>query len=546
MAKQTDIVDVLIVGAGASGAAFAWSLADEGIDVACLEQGGWPDPASYPPSQQDWEARRQTDFSADPNVRGLAEDYPVDSTESPITPLMYNAVGGSTIHWGAEFPRMHPSDFKVKTLDGVADDWPISYEDLEPYYDLNDRMIGVAGLDGDPAYPPKSPRQTPPVPLGLVGDTLAAGFDKLGWHWWPFGSAVLTRPYDGRSACNNCGPCDLGCTRGAKASADVTYWPKSVASGVTVTTGVRVNEITLGKDGLADRVTYFDSEGNLHKQLAKVVVMACNGVGTTRLLLNSRSGLFPDGLANSSGLVGKNLIFHPVAKLAGVFDEPLNGHNGPAGCVTISHEFYETDTTRGFVRGYALYPERSSGPLHAALGGIVGHPVPWGADHHRVFKERFGHTAMMSVCGEDLPEEHNRVELDASLTDGNGIPAPKVYYTMSENSQRMMDHGVASATTVLEVSGARQVLPNPLVKAAGWHLLGTARMGDDPSSSVVDRLGRSHDVPNLLVIDGSVFVTCGAVNPTSTIQALALYFADHLKRAARHLLAGERPSRSGG
>ena len=218
---------------------------------------------------------------------------------------MYNAVGGSTIHWSAHFPRFHPSDFRTKTLDGVADDWPLSYEELEPYFDLNDRIMGVAGMTGDTAYPPKSARQTPPIPLGAVGQTMARGFDRLGWHWWPSDSAILTAPYDGRAACNNCGPCDIGCARGSKSSTDITYWPKALALGAQLKTRCRVREITVGRDGLADGVLYYDADGNLQERKARTVVLACNGVGTARLMLNSRSAMFPDGLANSSGLCGQ-------------------------------------------------------------------------------------------------------------------------------------------------------------------------------------------------------------------------------------------------
>ena len=200
-----------------------------GIGVVCLEQGDWVDPRAYPHWQPDWELRRLTDWSPEPNVRRLPQDYPVNDAASPIAPLMFNAVGGSTIHWSAHFPRLRPSDFRVRTLDGVADDWPLDYATLEPFYDLNDRMMGVAGLAGDPAYPPKSPRQTPPIPLGTLGDTIARGFDRLGWHWWPSDSAIITRDYEGRRACINCGPCDLGCPNGAKASTDVTYWPTALA-----------------------------------------------------------------------------------------------------------------------------------------------------------------------------------------------------------------------------------------------------------------------------------------------------------------------------
>ena len=534
MAKDIDSVDVLVIGAGASGAAFTWSLAESGIDVMCLDQGGWVDPSKYPTAQDDWEVHRQTDFSPEPNVRSLPEDYPVNDTDSPIAPLMYNAVGGSTIHWSAHFPRFHPSDFRVKTLDGVADDWPVSYKGLEPFFDLNDRMMGIAGLVGDPAYPPKSPRQTRPIPPGKLGETMASGFDKLGWHWWPSDTAINTEQYDGRNACNNCGPCDIGCTRGAKSSTDVTYWPKALAKGAKLETGARVHEVTVDRRGRADGAIYYDAEGVEHKQEARAVVLACNGIGTPRLLLNSKSGRFPDGLANSSGLVGNNLMFHPFAVVTGVFDEVLDGYKGPVGCSIFSHEFYETDASRGFVRGYGMQIVRSSGPVHTAVGGVGGQRVPWGNDHRSVFSERFGRTISVGVMGDDLPEAHNHVALDPDLTDGNGIPAPSIHYTLSDNSRKILDHGTARASEALEAAGARDVLINPLLRPSGWHLMGTARMGDDPEKSVVDGHGRAHDVSNLFVIDGSILVSGGAVNPTSTIQALALYIADHVKREARN------------
>ena len=490
MPEGGDVVDVLVIGAGAAGAAFTWSLAEAGINVMCLDQGGWVDPNAYPPVQDDWELHRQTDLNPDPNVRALPEDYPVNNTESPIAPLMYNAVGGSTIHWTAQFPRFHPSDFRVKTLDGVADDWPITYHDLEPFYDLNDRMMGVSGVAGDPAYPPKNTRPMPPLPLGKVGIIMAAGFEKLGWHWWPIESAVLTQPYEGRSACNNCGPCDIGCTRGAKASTDITYWPKALAHGAVLNHRTRVREVTIGRDGLVDGVTYYDAEGGEHHQEARIVVLACNGVGTPRLLLNTTSSQFPDGLANSSGLVGNNLMFHPCAKATGVFDEPLEGYKGPVANCILSHQFYETDPLRGFVRGHSLDVERSHGPLQTAMGGIGGHKVPWGEDHRRNLSEWFGHTITVGALGEDLPEAHNQVVLDPDLTDGYGIPAPKVIYKMSENSLRMMEHSVARGTEALLAAGARKVMANPLLRPSGWHLMGTARMGTNPSESVVNPWGK--------------------------------------------------------
>ena len=525
--------DVLVIGAGAAGAAFAWSLARAGVKVLCLEQGGWLDRRAYPPALPDWELHRQTDWSPEPNERRLAVDYPVEDSESPIAPLMFNAVGGSTIHWSAHFPRFRPSDFRVRALDGVADDWPMSYADLEPYFDLNDRIMGVAGLVGDPAYPPKSARSTPPVPLGKLGATMAKGFDKLGWHWWPSDSAILTAPYDGREPCNHCGPCDLGCTRGAKASVDVTYWPKAVALGAELRTGARVREITVDGEGRADGVVYYDAEGRVQEQKARAVVLACNGIGTPRLLLNSRSRRFPDGLANGSGLVGRNLMFHPYASARGIFDERLDGHMGPVGCSIISQEFYETDLSRGFVRGYSFQVARSFGPVSTALGGSTEVRLPWGGGHRRAFDARFGRMISVAVIGEDLPEPDNRVVLDQSLVDGHGIPAAKIIYRLSENSRRMLAHGVERAREALTAAGAVSVDVTPLLHQAGWHLMGTCRMGTDPRASVVDPSGRCHEVPNLYVVDGSILITGGGVNPTSTIQALALYIADRFVDEAR-------------
>ncbi|MCZ6463539.1 MAG: GMC family oxidoreductase [Proteobacteria bacterium] len=529
-----ETVDVLIIGAGAAGAALAWSLAETRMNVLCLEQGDWMDPAQYPSTGMDWEMRQFGDFGLSPNSRGRPEDYPINDSESPIAVSNFNAVGGSTILYAAHFPRFHPGDFRVKTLDGVADDWPIDYALLEPYYDLNARMMGVAGLAGDPAYPDKEV-PLPPVPLGVLGETLGRGFNKLGWHWWPSDSAIATEAYEGRAPCINLGPCITGCAQGAKASTDVTYWPSAIRRGVTLRTRCRVREITVGADGLADGVLYYDEHGAEQRQRAEMVVLACNGVGTPRLLLNSRSQLFPDGLANRSGLVGRNLMFHPYAMVTGIFDGRLEGYKGPTGCCIMSQEFYETDLSRGFVRGYTFETLRGLGPVSTALLGMSSGRVPWGAGHHEAYEALFDRTAGMVVICEDLPEPHNRVTLDPDLVDSNGIPAPKIHYRLSENSHRMLEHCVARGSEVLEAAGAVETFADAPLPPAGWHLMGTARMGTDPDASVVNEWGRCHDVRNLFIIDGSIFVTAAAVNPTNTIQALALYIADQIVKNLANL-----------
>jgi choline dehydrogenase-like flavoprotein len=501
--------------------------------ILCLEQGEWPNPSRYPTTGRDWEVRQGTDHSFSPNHRRSAADYPIDETDSPIRIANFNGVGGGTVLYAGHFPRFHPSDFRVRSLDGVADDWPIDYATLEPFYALNDRTMGVSGLAGDPANPPKTPPM-PPLPLGRSGMAVARGFNAKGWHWWPCDSAIASQDYEGRARCINLGHCIFGCAQGAKASTDITYWPLARRAGVELRTGCRVREITVNSQGMASGVVYYDAEGVERFQAAEVVIMACNGVGTPRLLLNSTSSRFPNGLANSSGLVGRNLMFHPYAGITGYFDEELDGYRGPSNGLW-SQEFYETDTARGFLRGYTYEFTRGRGPVSTALAGMFSRRIPLGEGHHEAFRRLFNRTTGMVAICEDLPEEHNTVTLDPILKDGHGIPAPKITYRLSENSRRMLDFAAARASEVLRAAGAYDVSVESPLSYGGWHLMGTARMGDDPDRSVVNAWGRSHDVRNLFVIDGSLFVTSAGVNPTSTIQALALYVADAIKARLANL-----------
>ena len=369
----------------------------------------------------------------------------------------------------------------------------------------------------------------PPLPLGKSGAKIARTMNQLGWHWWPSDSAIATTEYDGRAPCINLGHCTPACAQGAKASTDITYWPHAIRAGVELRTNCRVREITTGEDGMATGVVYYDIDGVEQFQPAEVVILACNGVGTPRLLLNSASGRFPDGLANSSGLVGKNLMFHPWAMVNGYVDEPMDGHRGPPLCLW-SQEFYETDRSRGFVRGYNFQFNRGIGIGTEAVSTEATGLVPWGEGHHDAFRGLVGHRMSVGICTEDLPEEHNRVTLDPVLKDRHGIPAPRIDYTIGENTNRMLDFAIDRGKEILAAAGARHVnIVRPVVYG-GWHLLGTARMGNDPERSVVNSWGRSHDVKNLFIVDGSIFVTSGGVNPTSTIQALALYIADSIKQ----------------
>ena len=529
-----EVVDVLIIGAGATGAAVAWSLSETNLSIMCLEQGDRMDASDYPSTKRNWEILKQHEFHVSPNARKMAADYPINDKDSPIAIANFNAVGGGTILYSGHFPRFHPSDFRARTLDGVADDWPVDYAQLEPFFSENDRMMGVSGLAGDPAYPPIE-RLFPPVPLGRMGETIAKGFNKLGWHWWPSYSAILTRPYKGREKCKNLGPCNTGCAQGAKSSVDITYWPYALRNGAKLKTSCRVREITVNNAGRATGAIYYDERGAECRLNAGIVIVACNGVGTPRLLLNSRSACFPDGLANRSGLVGKNLMLHPVGYIEGIFDENIASHLGPQGCCILSQEFYETDSKRDFTRGYTMQILRGPGPIETAVSGVARREIPWGTDHHKAFAVRFGHTAGIAIVVEDLPELHNSVTLDPDLVDSNGIPAPKITYKLGENSKKILAHGLARGKEVMAAAGSSKNVAFGPVRDTGWHLMGTARMGTDPKNSVVNEWGRSHDVSNLFIVDSSIFVTSGAVNPVSTMQALALYITDKIKRNLMHL-----------
>lgn len=519
--------DVVVIGAGAGGAACAWRLREAGLSVVCLDRGYWHPPASAPQGQPDWEGRRLRDRAPNPNVRRSAEDYPVLADSSPIQPQMFNGVGGSTVLWSAHTPRFRPSDFKVRSLDGVGNDWPIDYWDLAPYYEINDRISGVSGLAGDPGNPPRTPRTTPPVPLGPGGHRLAAAFEELGWHWWPTDGQVITRDVGHRKACNGCGPCELGCPREARSSADITYWPLAVAAGVELITGATVVRLLFDAPDRAAGVVWLDDAGAEHRIEAQTVVLAANGIGSPRLLLTGGGADFPQGVANSSGLVGVGLMLHPIAAATGVFPESLQSWSGNSAFCLLSQEFYETDASRDCVRGYEMQLMRGQGPLITALGAFTL-DIPWGAGHHRRFEELFGRVATLAISCEDLPDPSNRVVVDPTAVDRHGVPAARMIYRLDQNSRRMIAHGLARAREALVRAGAIQVLENPLLDQTGFHLMGTTRMGSDPVTSVVDADCRTHDIPNLVIVDGGVFASSAAVNPTPTIQALALRAADRI------------------
>ncbi len=525
--------DAVVIGAGPTGAAAAWRLATQGIGVVLIDRGDWFDYGALDRSGPRWEVARAGRWSSNPNIRRGAADYPVDDVDSPIKPMVGNAIGGGSVYWSAHVPRFRPEDFRTATLDGVGADWPIAYDDLAPYYALNEERWGVAAMPGDPASPPHGERALRLPTIGAHGRRFAAAFDRLGWHWWPV-DLVVGRDADMPDTvhCTHIGPCDLGCPSRIRSAADRAYAHDAVAAGARVVARTRVLRLEHDPSGCATAAICRSDDGELRVTGDRFLV-AANGMGTPRLLLLSASGAFPHGLGNRSGLVGRNLMLHPYARIDGLFDEPLGGWVSGEKAGLISFEFYATRAGRGFVRGVKLQLVTGPAPVALANGAAVGAPLPWGEDHHRAFESRFDRICGFTVCAEDLAEPDNRIALSERLVDADGLPAPRMVYRVSENSRRALDFGLDRAADVLTAAGARDTFRTPLRDQAGFHLMGTARMGVDPERSVVDPFGRAHDVANLFVIDASVFVTSAAINPTATAQALALRTADHIVATRR-------------
>ena len=505
--------DVVIVGAGASAAVAALELRSAGLSVTCFEQGDWPDRPSFHGADAGAELVGMKLWSGSPKVRGGPADYPIDASDSELAPLNWNGVGGGTLLYNAQWPRLLPSDFRVRSEDGVGADWPVDYAELQPFYEEVDRQFGVSGLGGNPSYPPGEDPPFPPLPIG-PGLAVAKAHAELGWHWWPDANAILSAPQEGRRPCVQRGTCANGCDEGAKASTDLTHWPRFIAAGGELITRAAVRRVLVDRADRATGVEWVDVHGGEHVHEAEVVLVAANGIGTPRLLLASADDRHPDGLANSSGQLGRNLMLHPMTLVEGVNPHgPVwHGHNG--GLIN-STQFYRSDPSRGFVRGARWALTAGGLPLTTALGPRVG----WGEPHHRQLREHVGRRVMWVLLAEDLPEEGNGVTL-ATETGPGGLAAAAITYRVGDNAKALLAWHAVKAAESLQAAGIVDL--RVMQAGANGHFMGTARMGDDPATSVCDRWGFTHQIPNLAIIDGSVFPTAGGMNPTSTICALAL------------------------
>ncbi len=516
-------VDFCIVGTGAGGAVLAQRLSRYGFSVVCLEAGQWLDSETDMVSD---EAGARPLYWNDLRIIGGADPLQLGANNSGKT------VGGGTVHYSAFCPRLHPSDFRVRTCDGVADDWPFDFQALEPYYEQMEREYPVAG----PAhFPWGKPHGYPYAPLqsGTKGHVLIRGCLEMGIPVIAGGPIAITAGTFGkRPHCIFRGFCNQGCKVGAKHSTLVSHIPDAIEHGTEVRAGCMAFEIPLGRDGRVTGVRYYraDRDGGYREdeQRARNVVVAGYAIETPRLLLNSRSGRFPNGLANSSGLVGKRLMAQAGQVVWGRFEGMIRQYKAPPACAE-TEAFYETDPHNDFVRGYSI---QTVSPLPIAMAHLITEETAAFGWNLRHLMEEYNHYAAIGVLGEILPDERNEVTL-SDVTDQYGIPVAYVRFSLFENDRRLIQAGVRRAKDILSAAGA--VETHYVDRYA--HLVGTCRMGDDPNNSVVDEFCRSWDVPNLYVCDGSVMVTQGSANPALTISAIAARTADHIRDAAgRHEL----------
>ena len=544
--RRTETPDAIVVGAGMAGAAISYVLARSGAKVVCLEQGPAVRPVDHPTFTDDWEFSMRRDWAFTPNARSMPYDFPV-TTNGTFIPYLYNAVGGSTNHYSAFWHRLKPVDFRKGTEHGLEGtiDWPISYEDLSPYYDQNDADVGVSGHPGDLAYPPRpnAPRQSP-VKHGEYYNIVAAGLEKLGVHWWPADNAILTEDRGDRLACNSCGQCNLGCPRGSLGTATQAYIKPALAHGLDLRVGARVTRISTDISGAADGVEYIDlADGTGHQLKAPLVVVACNGIGSPRTLLLSESSTHPNGLGNSHDQVGRHFMTHGYRLADMWFDQPTGHWKGPFGAGPYCQEWYDTDVSRGCVNGITITFGGAWGTAFSALGATTGtSPAPWGAEHHAAFEKRFDRHVFCAIQADDLPVASNRVTLDPTVVDSSGLPAAAVHYDLHTNTRGLLEFGSQRLEEIGRAAGATSIDFQPMDDAfcqPGWHLMGTCRMSNDPKEGVVDAWNRVWDTPGLVVCDGSAMVTGGAGNPTSTIGALALRCAERLVADMGRKVQGE-------
>ena len=513
MARYDGHVDAVIVGCGAGGSVLAKELAESGWKAVVLEAGDWLSTDRDLRQDElemlgkfDWDDRRWLD-----GEEVLELGHRRDG----------RGVGGGTLHYGGVALRLWPQDFRRKSLDQVSSDWPISYEELEPYYDRVEREMQLSGPETMPWGPKRTAYPQPPHQQTARDHLIAAGMAKLGIDSCPTPLAILTKQHEGRSPCMNYGYCQWGCKSRAKTSMHLNYVPKAVLAGAEIRPRARAIQIEVDARGDATGIVYVQ-DGRTHRQTADVVIISAFCIEGPRLLLHSGTGRFKEGLANSSGTVGRYLLAHVADSHMVPFEKPVHMWSTAPGTLLSQHH-YGTQPDRQFAGGWSWM----TSVLFPAEFGILltkAGPRMWGDRLMRALED-YPSYAVLGTEGECLAYEGNRVEL-SDESDEFGVPRPKVTFNYGDNERMMREEIHRLARSILEAAGAR--VEGLHISEGNDHTMGGLRMGEDPASSVVDRNLKAHDHPNLFVCDASVFPTPGGAQPSQTILALATRLADHL------------------
>ncbi|HMO68016.1 MAG TPA: GMC family oxidoreductase [Novosphingobium sp.] len=542
--RTSETVDFIVVGSGAAGGVMARELAMAGHSVVVMEQGPRMEPWDFEHDELKYRQLHGITNNPATNPQSFRRDASQTARKADSrNPLTYaRVVGGSSSHFTANFWRLHEIDFIERSRLGAipgADlvDWPITYDELEPYYTKVEWEMGVSGLAGSSPFDPRfsKPYPMPPLPVKSSGVLFERGARKLGLHPFPAPMAINSIFYRDRPPCIQCGLCGgFACEVKAKSSSVWTMIPEAEATGnCEVRSESYVFRIGMNAAGRATGVHYFDTNKVEHFQKAKAVVVCANGAETPKLLLNSANSAFPDGLANSSGAVGRYLMFNKGGGAQGRFEQPLNEYKGAA-VTRILHDFYDSDPARGFYGGGG-FTARSAAPL--TWGQSVPHGTPTWGPEYKAYLESFTYWMNCAGHGTSLAQESNRVDIDPELKDAWGVPSMRVTYKDHPDDMKHARWQADRAAEIMDAAGAVQVVKSEVEEASGGvHLLGTCRMGNDPKTSVIDKYHRTHDVRNLFLCDGSSMATSGRGQPTETIAALAFRAADFISRFAR---AGE-------
>lgn len=514
MAAPYDLNDdsvVVIIGTGAGGGTLANELAQKGIDVVSIEAGARHMPEDF--INDEWGSFTQLAWT---DTRTTSGDWRVAKDFAGLPAWIVKSVGGTTQHWAGASLRIQDHEFRVKTEYGDVPganllDWPITLADLEPYYAKAEDKLGVTRTNGR---------------AGLPGNNNYLVFEKgakaLGYKDVHTGRmAINSGDYDGRPMCQQTGFCFQGCKWGAKWSAGYVEIPKGEATGkLEVRTECMALQIQHDDSGKISGVLYVDKDGNQHVQKARAVCVAGNSFESPRILLNSASTMFPDGLANSSGQVGRNYMRHMTGSVYAVFEKPVRMWRGTTMAGIISDESVH-DPSRGFVGGYEMETLSLGFPFMAAFLN----PGAWGREFTTAM-DGYENMAGMWLVGEDMPQEKNGVTLHPTIKDQHGLPVPNVHFDDHPNDIAMRNHAYKQGAAVYEAAGAVRTFPTPPYPST--HNLGTNRMSGKASDGVVNKWGQTHDIPNLFVSDGSQFTTGAAENPTLTIVSLAIRQADYI------------------